>query len=174
MLHIKFVFTNFAMHNYQRWDSAILVRTFAIPQYSEQPKRNCRLKKVAELQLPTFKIWLPQLSTIYGQFSYFIVPFPSSGCFKNQPKIFFELSFPMETKNLPQRDCSTRFLAYQFFFMNWPHLYSWYTLNLRYHSPLNKFLLVSYPSKQIFPGYQIPGNNFWIWMSLRMGNRIRR
>jgi hypothetical protein len=47
---------------YQRWASAILVRTSAIPQYCGQPKRlrNCGLKKVAELRLRTFKIWLPQ------------------------------------------------------------------------------------------------------------------
>ncbi len=42
----------------QRWASAILVRTSAIPQYCGQPNRlrNCRLKKVAELRLRNFKI----------------------------------------------------------------------------------------------------------------------
>jgi hypothetical protein len=39
-------------------DSAILVRTSAIPQYCGVPNRlrNCGLKKVAELRLRTFKI----------------------------------------------------------------------------------------------------------------------
>jgi hypothetical protein len=46
----------------------------------------------------------------------FLSLFPAQDVFKNQPKIFLELSFPMETKNLPQRDYSTRFLASQFFF----------------------------------------------------------
>jgi hypothetical protein len=42
----------------QRWASAILVRTSAIPQYCGQLNRlrNCGLKKVAELRLRTFKI----------------------------------------------------------------------------------------------------------------------
>jgi hypothetical protein len=49
--------------NGQRWASAILVRPSAIPQYCGQSKRlrNCGLKKVAELRLRTFKIWLPQI-----------------------------------------------------------------------------------------------------------------
>jgi hypothetical protein len=42
----------------QRWASAILVRTSAIPQYCGllNRLRNCGIKKVAELQLRTFKI----------------------------------------------------------------------------------------------------------------------
>jgi hypothetical protein len=47
---------------FQRWASAILVRTSAIPQYCGLTirLRNCGLKKVAELRLRTFKIWLPK------------------------------------------------------------------------------------------------------------------
>jgi hypothetical protein len=46
------------MGAYQRWASAILVRTSAIPQYCGLPNRlrNCGLKKVAELPLRTFTI----------------------------------------------------------------------------------------------------------------------
>ncbi len=50
----------------------------ATPQYCGQPNRlrSCGLKKVAELRLRTFKIWLPQLSTVFCQFRYVLLPFP--------------------------------------------------------------------------------------------------
>jgi hypothetical protein len=65
---------------------AILVRTSAIPQYCWQPKQlqNYRLKKVVELRLWTFKIWLPQfLNSLQSptRSATFLSLFLSSGCF---------------------------------------------------------------------------------------------
>jgi hypothetical protein len=48
----------------QRWASAIVACTSAIPQYFGPTNRlrNCGLEKVVELQLRTFKIGLPQFN----------------------------------------------------------------------------------------------------------------
>jgi hypothetical protein len=77
----------------QRWASAILVCTSAIPQYCGLPNRlrNCGLKKVAELRLRTFKFdfrnSLQSLASSPTLQSLFL----SSRCFKNQPIAIFTI-----------------------------------------------------------------------------------
>jgi hypothetical protein len=44
---------------------------------------------------------IPRLKLLHGQFHYFLVPFPQlRTVLKNQPKIFFEPSASMETRNM--------------------------------------------------------------------------
>ncbi len=76
------------------------------PQYCGQPNRlrSCGLKKVAELWLRTFKIWLPQFATFRSLLPvrYFLVPFPQLRMvLKVNKKIFLESSVSLETENLP-------------------------------------------------------------------------
>ncbi len=94
------------LHCYQRWATAIWVRTSATPQYCGQPNRlrSCGLKKVAELWLRTFKIWLPQFRNFPQSPASPLLSCPFSSAqdgFKSQQKIFLESSVPLETENLP-------------------------------------------------------------------------
>ncbi len=79
----------------------------ATPQYCGLPNRlrSCGLKKVAELRLRTFKSWLPQFRNFQqspASSVTFSSPYSSAqDGFKNQPKIFLELSVSLENKNLP-------------------------------------------------------------------------
>jgi hypothetical protein len=57
---------------------------------------------------------IPQLSTVSCQFGYFLVPF------KNQPKIFLELSVSGETKKTCLKGTVARDFLPPFFFMNRP------------------------------------------------------
>ncbi len=105
-----------------RWASAILVRTSAIPQYCGIPNRlrNCGLKKVAELRLRTFKIWLPQFRNfLHSPASYPSLCIPlilSSGCFENQSKAIFTSLFQWKPKT-----CLKGTVARDF----WPLIFSW-------------------------------------------------
>jgi hypothetical protein len=97
---------NFSCCQLQRWASAILVRTSAIPQYFGQSKRlqNCGLKKVAELQLQISKFDFRNSATLCSLRQVKLLSCPRSSAqdvFKNQPKMFLESSFSMETKNVP-------------------------------------------------------------------------
>jgi hypothetical protein len=58
----------------------------------------------------------------------------------------------METKNLPKRDSSTRFLASDFFNESNPYGFLIHTQNLEYHTPLNKFLRGIIPLETNFRG----------------------
>jgi hypothetical protein len=61
--------------------------------------RNCRLKKVAELRMRTFKIWLPQTLSRLCPVSLLSSHFSSArDGFKKQPKIFLKLFVSMENK----------------------------------------------------------------------------
>jgi hypothetical protein len=75
----------------QRSASAILVRTSAIPQYCGRPKqlrtkKRCRTA-VADLQNLISSI--PQLSAVFGQFKYFLVPFPQLRMFLKIDQKYF-------------------------------------------------------------------------------------
>ncbi len=98
-------YSKFHVYCHQRWASAILVRTSAIPQYCGQAirLRNCGLKKVAKLRFPTFKIWLSQCHSSPASFTTVLSsPFSSAqDGFKKQPTIFLEPFVSMENKNLP-------------------------------------------------------------------------
>jgi hypothetical protein len=76
-------------------------------------KKSCGLSKFDFRNSATFRSLLPVplLSS----------PFPSAqDGFKNQPKIFIELSVSLENKNLPEKDICTRFFTFNFFFVNQP------------------------------------------------------
>jgi hypothetical protein len=90
-------------------NSAILQTTKSIVEL--------RTKKVAELWLQTFKIWIPQLSAVSGQFPLLYSPFFSAqDALKINQKQFLQSSVSMKTKNLHLRDSSMIFLASDFFF----------------------------------------------------------
>ncbi len=82
---------------YQRWASAILVRTSAIPHYCGQPKRlrNCGLKKLRNCDCaPSIFDFRNSLQS----------PASSATCpFSSAQDVFktLESSISMETKNLP-------------------------------------------------------------------------
>ncbi len=81
---------------FQRWAYLILVRTSAIPQYCGQIYwlQNCGLEKVGELQLQTFKIWLPQFCNSPhspASFATFLSLFLCSGWFQKSPKNNFRI-----------------------------------------------------------------------------------
>ncbi len=97
----------------QRWASAT-------PQYCRQPNRlrSCGLKKVVELRLWTFEIWLPQFRNSLqsrANSATFWYLFLSSGWFLKSTKNIFRTVCFLETNNLPLRDSCTRFLPPIFF-----------------------------------------------------------
>ncbi len=135
---------SFSCCQLQRWASAILVRTSAIPQYFGQSKllQNCGLKKVAELQSRTSRFDFRNSATLCSlrQVKLLSCPFSSAqDVFKNQPKMFLELSVSMKTKKVPWRGTSTIFLASDFFSWSDPYGLLIHNLILGYHTPLNKF-----------------------------------
>jgi hypothetical protein len=86
------------------------------PQYRGQPYwlRSCGLKKVAELRLRTFKIWLPQFRNFPQSAASPLLSSPVSSAqdgFKNQTKNIFRIRVSLKTRNFPWRDVSTRFLS---------------------------------------------------------------
>jgi hypothetical protein len=90
----------------QRWASAILVRTSAIPQYCGQPKRlrNCGLKKLRNCDCGPSKFDFRNSATLCSlrQVQLLSCPFSSAqDVFKIQLKIFLESSVSVETKNVP-------------------------------------------------------------------------
>jgi hypothetical protein len=64
---------------------------------------DCGLSKFDFRNSTTLRSLLP-IQLLSGTFS------SAQGGFKNQPKIFLELSISMEPKNLPERDSCTRYL----------------------------------------------------------------
>jgi hypothetical protein len=87
---------NFSLH---LCNSAILQTTKSIAEL--------RTKKVAELRLQTFKIWIPQLSAVSSQFPLLYSPFSSAqDALKINPKQFLQSSVSIKTKNLRLRDSS--------------------------------------------------------------------
>ncbi len=103
---------------YQRWASAIWIRTSATPQYCGQPNRlrSCGIKKVAELWLPTFKIWLPQFrnSATFRSLlpvRYFLVPFPQLRMdLKGNKKYFLNPLFLWKPKTCLKKTVAWYFL----------------------------------------------------------------
>jgi hypothetical protein len=96
----------------------------ATPQYCGQPYwLRSWLKKVVELRLRTFKLWLPQFRNFPQSPASPLLSSPVSSAqdgFKNQPKIFLKSRVSLKTRNFPWRDSSTRFLSQIFLSMNQP------------------------------------------------------
>jgi hypothetical protein len=91
---------------YQRWASAILVRTSAIPQYCGQPNRlrNCRLKKLRNCNCGPLKFDFRNSATLRRHWPVLLLSVPFSSAqddFKKKPTIFLEPFVSMENKNLP-------------------------------------------------------------------------
>ncbi len=106
----------------------------ATPQYCGQPNRlrNCGLKKVAELRLRTFKIWLPQFrnSQQFPASSATFCPFSSAqDGLKKSPKIFFECLFLGKPKTCLKgtvaRNCWSFFHGSTGFLILYPKLFSY-------------------------------------------------
>ncbi len=92
--------------NCQRWASAILVRTSAIPQYCRQPNRlrNCGLKKLRNCDCGPSEFDFRNSATLcrLRPVSLLSCPFSSAqGGFKKQSTIFLEPFVSVETKNFP-------------------------------------------------------------------------
>jgi hypothetical protein len=123
----SFLHTWFIYNLNQRWASATLVRTSAIPQYCRQPNwlRNCGLKKVAEMRLRTFKIGLTQFRNSLpsmSSFTSFQSLLLSSGWFyKATNNNFYNRLFLWKTKTCLKRTV-TRDFSFPIFVQNRPHM----------------------------------------------------
>ncbi len=125
---------------HQRWESAILVRNSAISQYCGQPKRlrNCGLKKVSELWLRTFNIWLPQFRNSLqssASSATFLSLFLSSGRFKKSTKNNFWIVYFFGNQKLVLKGQQHENFWPQNFFMNRPPYGFLIHTHLGYHTP---------------------------------------